>query len=610
MIILVTALAAGLAAPAPAAARSDTGGVSVVGGTTQPVFSHAEAIREEVYVETGVDSDADGSPDRVYAQIMRPAETAEGMRVPVVYEMSPYRAGLNELEFHDVDRELPPPGQRRPEPAPSVLRAQQRDLFTQTYYDDHFVPRGYAVVLAESIGTGASEGCPTAGDRSETLAAAAVVDWLNGRAEGFTAAGEPLTADWTTGAVGMMGVSYNGTLPNAVAATGVEGLRTIVPIAAISSWYDYYRSDGLVVAPGGYQGEDADVLARAVYTREDREVCAALMDELEAGQDRDSGDLTGFWRERDYLGDADRVEASVFVVHGLNDWNVKTRHFAQWWDALGRNGVDRRLWLHQSGHADPASVRRDEWLTAITRWMDHWLYGVDNGVMAEPAVEIQREDLSWTTADAWPAAGTRDVRLGLTAGTGGAGAIGPVPGRAASGGQPLTDDAARTAEELAADPEAADPNRLAYLSPPLAEDVRISGTPTVELRASLDNRPAANLTALLVDYGTAERLDYDAGSGELRSTDYEIVTRGWTDPNNRHSPAFTSPVRQGADYRFTVEMQPDDYVFEAGHRIGLVVIASDREYTQRPAPGTRFTVTPGHSRITLPVVGGPGALGG
>ena len=68
----------------------------------------------------------------------------------------------------------------------------------------------------------------------------------------------------------MIGTSYNGTLPNAVASTGVEGLEAIVPISAISSWYDYYRSDGMVRAPGGFQGEDTDVLAEYVYTREDR----------------------------------------------------------------------------------------------------------------------------------------------------------------------------------------------------------------------------------------------------------------------------------------------------------------------------------------------------
>src|SRR5690606_14387663 len=112
------------------------------------------------------------------------------------------------------------------------------------------------------IGTADSDGCPTSGDRAETLATKAIIDWLNGRAKGFDASGEPVEADWTNGDTGMTGVSYNGTLPNMVATTGVEGLKTIIPVSAISNWYEYYRANGLVRAPGGYQGEDLDILAQ------------------------------------------------------------------------------------------------------------------------------------------------------------------------------------------------------------------------------------------------------------------------------------------------------------------------------------------------------------
>ena len=96
-----------------------------------------------------------------------------------------------------------------------------------------------------------SEGCPDVGGRAETLATKAVIDWLNGRARGWTndSRTQRVRADWTTGHVGMTGGSYNGTLPNQVATTGVEGLETIIPQAAISNWYDYYRSNRLVVAP-------------------------------------------------------------------------------------------------------------------------------------------------------------------------------------------------------------------------------------------------------------------------------------------------------------------------------------------------------------------------
>ncbi|WP_302051268.1 CocE/NonD family hydrolase, partial [Lactobacillus helveticus] len=47
----------------------------------------------------------------------------------------------------------------------------------------------------------------------------------------------------------------------AIATTGVKGLKTVVSEAAISSWYDYYREHGLVIAPEACQGEDLDLLA-------------------------------------------------------------------------------------------------------------------------------------------------------------------------------------------------------------------------------------------------------------------------------------------------------------------------------------------------------------
>jgi X-Pro dipeptidyl-peptidase len=69
------------------------------------------------------------------------------------------------------------------------------------------------------------------------------------------------------------------------------------------------------------------------------------------------------------------------------------------------------------------------------------------------------------------------------------------------------------------------------------------------------------------------------------------------------------PLRQGKPYNFRWDLQPDDYVFGAGHRIGLVVVSTDHDYTIRPAPGTRLSLYPAHSRISLPAVGGSAALG-
>nr|WP_241840557.1 Xaa-Pro dipeptidyl-peptidase [Fictibacillus sp. S7] len=561
----------------------------VKNGMTQPVYSLDDAITEKVFIETKIDSDRDGKLDRVHADIIRPKETEEGLKVPVIYEMSPYRAGLKDVPVYDVNTELyavPKKGgngHREGKPAPEASAAN-----LPGYYDDYFVPRGYGVVLAESIGTGLSEGCPTTGDEREIEGTKAVIDWLNGRAKAYTEDGKEVKAEWTTGNVGMTGVSYNGTLPNAVAGTGVEGLKTIVPIAAISSWYDYYRGNGAVIAPGGYPGEDTDNMAEAILTRANPEVCRDVMNELTEGQDRKTGDYNDYWSHRDYVKNADKVKASVFVVHGLNDWNVKTKQFAQWWKALGENDVPRKLWLHQGAHANPYSFRRDVWLPTLNKWFDYWLYDVKNDIMEEPEVDIQREDKQWQTENSWPAEKTKPVSLHLSSGV-----LSKLPidhGKKLS--QKIVDDATQKSEDLVLNPKTNSLNRLAYLTPELRKDVRISGTPKVKLAASID-RPVANLTALLVDYGPEKT---------------EIVTRGWMDPQNLKSDFRSKALKPGKQYTFAWEMQPDDYVIQKGHRLGLVLVSSDYNYTLRPAAGTVITVNPLKSELILPVTGGSKAL--
>src|SRR4030095_14117266 len=90
-----------------------------------------------------------------------------------------------------------------------------------------------------------ASGCSDRGGPSDIRSVRAVVDWLNHSAAAVDIDGNPAAADWANGTVGMIGKSYDASLANAVAGTGVEGLKTVVPISAISSWYDYDRSQGL-----------------------------------------------------------------------------------------------------------------------------------------------------------------------------------------------------------------------------------------------------------------------------------------------------------------------------------------------------------------------------
>jgi X-Pro dipeptidyl-peptidase len=620
LVLAVFAAFALLAAPAAAKTKQKSKTpppwLQVQDGVTQPQFEFANAVEEVVFVETEVDSDDDGRRDRVRIRISRPGETeSQGIKVPVVFEHSPYRGNLGTLPNHNVDFDEMPQESigDRGNAARKARAARARARAVPDLpgaLDNYYVPRGYAVVLGESIGTFNSEGCPDVGARFETLGTKAVIDWLNGRARGWNEAGERVEADWTTGSVGMIGVSYNGTLPNQVATTGVEGLDTIVPISAISSWYDYYRANGLVRAPHSevqgagnneFLGEDTDVLGAFIGgPRMNTPQCADMFAYLTNTQDRETGDWSSFWQQRDYLSRVKGVRSSVFVVHGLNDWNVMTKSFAEWWYRLADRRIPRKIWLHNGGHggesasdtADVALYKRTE-----NRWFDHWLFGVENGIMSEPRASIEREDGTYVHEADWPARGARTVKLRLSAGSSTApGGLSTSNPRGRQSDQSFVDRGREldTDDVLIQNPDAANPNRLVYRTEALSRDVRLSGTPWVDLRMSLDNRNAANLTAVLVDYSSGAPV---------------MVTRGWMDPQNRHRLDRSQPIRQGQDYGFEWDLQPDDYVFKAGHRIGLVVVSTDHDYTIRPLPGTQLTLDPRNSDIRLPIVGGQSALG-
>ncbi|MEO3873703.1 CocE/NonD family hydrolase [Nonomuraea sp. B12E4] len=573
---LATGVAAVLLGPLPAAQASAAPALTVRNGHTQPVFSYAGAVRERVFVEAPMDSDHDGRRDRVAVDIVRPAEP--GLKVASVLKATPY-IGKNGV-FSD-------------------------------WYDEYFVPRGYAVVEAAVQGTGESEGCPATGGRPDVLATTAVVNWLTRRARATYPDGRAAVADWSAGAVGMVGLSYDGTLAEAAAAEGVPGLKTIVPEGAISSWYDYARDQG-VAYTGALGDRYPEYQADRVISDAARARCGEALKALGDDAADDAADYTAFWAERDYRRHASRVRASVLLAQGLNDQKVRGRQFATWWQALAEHDVPRKLWLHDGGHEDPVLTGGDAWRETLHRWMDHWLYGLDNGIMNEPRVTVQRPDGSWQTFADWPQPGTRDVRMWFGPATPtAAGTLRPSPS-AHGGTHSFTDDPAQAETTMVADPQTSAAHRLAYLGPPLTEATRLSGTTRVRVRMT-STTTSTPLTALLVDYGPASSqpsaaphaetadLAPAALTGKLPSK-LPVVTRGAIDVKNRHSLTRPSPVTPGRSYTVDWRLHPTDHVFPAGHRIGLVIVANDRDYiTTDPAAGS-VTVDLTHSSLTLPLV--------
>jgi len=152
-----------------------------------PAFQDTSAwIRQELWVETNFDSDRDGKPDRVHVDVVRPRQTeTEGLKVPILYGSSPYFAGTARGQVNwNVQQELNDQPQPRGVMQSPAYQPNRPRISNALVYE--WVPRGFAVVHSEAPGTGRSQGCPTVGDDPERLPMKFVVDWLNGRAKGFT----------------------------------------------------------------------------------------------------------------------------------------------------------------------------------------------------------------------------------------------------------------------------------------------------------------------------------------------------------------------------------------------------------------------------------------
>ncbi len=621
-----------------------------VNGMAQGVPAFADStqwIRQELWVETNFDSDHDGKPDRVHVDVTRPRQTdTEHLRVPILYGSSPYYAGTARGQVNwDVRQEL----DAQPEPRgvmPSPAYQPERSRISNALVNE-WVPRGFAVVHSEAPGTGRSQGCPTVGDVPERMPMKFVVDWLNGRAKGYTTetgAEEVKATAWSTGKVGMIGTSYEGTLPLAAATTGVRGLEVVVPVSPNTSYYHYYRSNGLVRSPGGYLGEDVDVLYDFIASGAtgNRSRCDSLYKNGifagAAGQDRATGDYNAFWASRDRLPYVKNIRAAVLLAHGLNDYNVVPEHSVRIYNEMKARGLPVSMYLHQGGHGGnpPAEM--------LNRWFSHYLYGVDNGVEKDAPVWIVQDAAAQEPRAVVAAAAYADsvrragVEQSSARGRGrsrGGPVVPPTPfksfpvpgsvpvvfhpaagGRAVAslsfddaknGNESLIDDVAMSGGDDAMAEQSS--SRLLYATPVFSDTVHLSGTPRVTLRVA-SSAPAANLSVWLV------MLPYDSarvGSESQKG----VITRGWADlrnykslkrGGNYDSKLAGEPLVPGRYYDLTFDLQPDDEFIPAGKRLAVMIMSSDREFTLWPKAGTELTVDLAHSSFTIPIVGGRAAL--
>ncbi|MFT9118282.1 MAG: Xaa-Pro dipeptidyl-peptidase [Sporolactobacillus sp.] len=638
-------------------------------GKAQAVFDTAQLIREVVYVESSVDSDNDGKRDLLKVELIRPAETNEGLKIPVLFTASPYNQGINdeagEKAMHNVNVPLTEkapsywspssgtPSASKTIPLPRSVAGETREA-SETFsrersytLNDYFLARGFAAVYSAGIGTLDSDGIQTCGDPQQTDATVAVIEWLTGKRHAFTNKTDKIaiSAWWCNGSVAMTGRSYLGTLATAAATTGVPGLKTIISEAAISSWYDYYRENGLMVAPGGFPGEDADVLAIETFSRMKaaadyqrlKPFFDQKMQEMNAAMARESGDYNAFWDARNYRKAIKNIQCDVVMVHGLNDWNVKSGQVGALWQGLRELPVNKKLILHQGQHIYINAFRSLDFTDMMNLWLSHKLYNVANGAPhVLPDVIVQDNVLpeTWTAYPDW----ADPLRPRTTF------YFAPkqlVRERSAEPGiYSFKDQLPQTDfSRYAAAPECwqtdllndelnpLSENRLLLKSAPFAEDRYIDGKVSVHIKIA-STQVFGMLSVQLVDYGAAKRLQakptviqslplgYDWREDKLnefmlshQETLYKMITKGHINLQNRETPWQTDALIPGDFYELTLDLHPTFYHLPAGHQLGVILYATDFGMTVRGNQEVHYSIDFAASRLDVPLDNGLARLG-
>jgi len=501
----------------------------------------------------------------------------------------------------------------------------------------NFLPYGYAVAQVAVRGTGTAGGCMDLMGPAEVNDLKQAIDWL----------GEQ---PWSNGNVAMIGTSYDGSTPWEVAATGDPHLKTIVPDDGLPDMFDLMfrngsvetRGPGMLVDPAyaehsaGYWGfgfsdgfpqtpkppvplpVDPPVDARSAVAsvfhggangREQYQdlqnlVCPKAYEGATMGAyswaagDRGSA-ASQYWAERDHrAGVLANYKGSVFLVHGLQDWNVDPHAAIPFNAQLRAAGVPMKELYGQWNHNTPDGLCQahvDQWATLpcrldyaelMLRWFNHYLKG-DASQELGPALQVQDDVGYWRNVDAFPPKEPAWTELHL-------GADGNL-GSDAPGEATLTAGSAAT-----------DGTVLRLKGPVLADDLRVSGLPQVRLPFQPQG-PGGQLAAWLldVDGNGSARAPYAGCDPKGKCLPAGIPVIGHGQLNLRYYAGGEAPqaLVPGQTYVAKLEMEPLDVLVPRGHHLELWVFEGqypDHMATMTPSPIK--VLLGGDAMLRLPVV--------
>ena len=602
-------------------------------GKSLATFTSHDAIREVVYVESRVDTDKDGLPDLVKVSIIRPRY--EG-KIPAVMTASPYHQGTNDkasdkaLYNMNVDLEVKEPHTIQVEEpqlelvdpvgsAELVDEAEETLTHINSSYtlNDYLLPRGYANLYVSGVGTKDSQGLMTNGNYQQIEAYKNVIDWLNGRCRAFTdhTRKRQVKADWSNGKVATTGISYLGTMSNGLATTGVDGLEVIIAEAGISSWYNYYRENGLVTSPGGYPGEDFDSLAELTYSRNllggdylhHNAAHQADLDIVKKELDRASGDYNQFWHDRNYLLHADQVKAEVVFTHGSQDWNVKPLHVFNMFQALPTS-IKKHLFYHNGAHVYLNNWQSIDFRESMNALLSKKLLGYDSSYELPTVIwQDNTGEQSWTSLDDF---GNQTNQRTFSLGD----------DEKVIQNRYETKDYERYGKAYPTflTDLYQDKAQQVTIDLPIEEDLHLNGKARLHLRLYSSTNKGL-LSAQLLELGSKKYLQPYPAVLSVRTLDngryhmldnltelpfkeagQRVISKGYLNLQNRHDLLEVEAVTPGEWMEFDFDLQPTIYKLEKGATLRLVLYTTDFEITVRDQTDYQLTIDLAQSSLHLP----------
>lgn len=602
-------------------------------GKSLATFSTHNVIREVVYVESRVDTDKDGLPDLVKVSIIRPRYDGQ---IPAVMTASPYHQGTNDKAsdkaLYKMEGELevkPPHIIELEEPeidfveplgkAELVSEAEEKLTHINSSYtlNDYFLPRGFANLYVSGVGTKDSQGLMTNGDYQQIEAYKNVIDWLNGRCRAFTdhTRKRQVKADWSNGKVATTGISYLGTMSNGLATTGVDGLEVIIAEAGISSWYNYYRENGLVTSPGGYPGEDFDSLAELTYSRNlqagdyirGNGAHQADLEKVKEKLDRKTGDYNQFWHDRNYLLNAHKVQAEVVFTHGFQDWNVKPLHVYQMFHALPSH-INKHLFFHHGAHVYMNNWQSIDFRESMNALLSKKLLGIDSGYQL-PTV-IWQDNIApqrWKGLDNF---GKQDELHTFSLGN-------EEKVIQNQYDQKDFDRYGKTYQSFNTELYQGKANQIT-IDLPVSQDIHLNGRVELKLRVKSSTNKGL-LSAQLLELGQKKYLQPYPAVLSARTIDngryhmlenlcelpfnpsaQRVITKGYLNLQNRTNLLTIEEIQPNEWMDFKLELQPTIYKLKEGDTLRLVLYTTDFEITIRDNTDYQLTVDLAQSSLILP----------